>query len=97
MFSKFFKFGLVISLLLCLNCAAHLHQVGNGAKGDTQQRARQWYILFGLVPLNEIDTRKMAEDAVNYEIKTETSVTDMFLNILTGYVTITSRTVTVSK
>lgn len=97
MFRKFILPGLMLALMLSLNCAAHIHQIGSGPASETQQHARQWYILFGLVPLNEIDTRKMAENAVNYEIKTETSVTDILLNILTGYVTVTSRTVTVSK
>lgn len=88
---------LILSFLFLVGCTAHIHKIGTGAENNDQTQARQWYILFGLVPLNEVDTNEMAENAANYEIKTETSAIDILLNIITSYVTITSRTVTVSK
>ena len=90
-----------IVMLLCmfglLGCSAHTHIVGSGASSGAADEARQWYILFGLIPLNDVDTSTMAAGASNYEITTEQSFLDVIMNIFTGYVTITSRTVTVTK
>jgi hypothetical protein len=80
-----------------MGCSAHTHIVGSGASSGATDQARQWYILFGLVPLNNVDTATMAAGATNYEIKTEQSFLDIVMNIFTGYVTINSRTVTVTK
>ena len=47
-------------MLLLSACSTHTHVVGNGpSKGETVQ-ARQWYILWGLIPLNNVDTNAMA-------------------------------------
>ncbi len=88
---------LIISLIVMLGCAAHIHKVGVGAKKGMTVQKRQWYALWGLAPLNQIDTREMAGDATDYEIKTEASPVDIILNFFTGYLTIVSRTVTVTK
>jgi hypothetical protein len=58
---------------------------------------RQWYILWGLVPLNNVDTYHMAGGTKDYEIKTEASALDVIISIFTGIVTVNSRTVTVTK
>jgi len=90
--------GVALVLMLILGgCATHIHQVGNGAQGNNVVEARQWYILFGLAPLNTVDTNQMAGDATDYEIKTEITVLDFIFNIFTSYVTVNSRTVTVKK
>ena len=59
--------------------------------------ARQWYILWGLVPLNDVDTTELAGGSVNYEIDTEQGFLDIVINIFTGIVTVNSRTVTVTR
>ncbi len=87
----------VVAILTLVGCSTNIHQVGKGAQGNQIMEARQWYILFGLVPLNEVDTNVMAGGAMDYEIKSETSVMDIILNIFTQYVTVYSRTVTVTK
>ncbi len=87
----------LIAVIALVGCSANIHQVGNGAQGNQVVEARQWYILFGLAPLNVVDTNQMADEAVDYEIKTETSVMDFIFNMFTSYVTVTSRTVTVTK
>jgi len=87
----------VVAALLLSSCSKHVHKVGSGAQGKGEVDARQWYILFGLVPLNTVDTNQLAGDAKDYEITTETGGLDILMNIVTGYVTIGSRTVTVKK
>ena len=74
-----------------------MHTVGKGAQGDNKIESRQWYILFGLVPLNEVDTKEMSGDAENYEIKTEQAALDIVMNIFTSMISVYSRTVTVTK
>ena len=88
---------MLITLFALVGCATHIHTIGKGAQGYQTTEARQWYALFGLVPLNEVDTNTMADGATDYEIKTEQGAMDIILNIFTGYITVYSRTVTVSK
>jgi len=91
--------GLLIATIVLfeVGCYTHHHIVGNGAKGNTEVTARQWYILFGLVPLNNVDTKEMAAGATDYEIITQTSFLDIVMNMFTGYITVYSRTVEVKK
>ena len=92
-------------ILLCVGaliftmvgCAGHVHQVGKGAQGNQIIETRQWYILFGLVPLNEVDTAQIAGDATDYTIVTEQSALDVVMNIFTSYISVVSRTITVTK
>ncbi len=88
---------LIIALILLIGCEAHIHKVGVGAKEGKAKQARQWYALWGLAPLNQVDTQSMAEGATDYEIKTEKSALDIILNMFTGMITVYSRTVTVTK
>lgn len=95
------KVFLMISVILLLTvlagCSAHIHTIGDGAQGNDLMEKRQWYALWGLVPLNEVDSQEMVGSAENYEIKTETSALDVLINIFTAEVSIVSRTVTVTK
>jgi len=88
---------MLVTLLALVSCSAHIHTVGKGAQGNQVVEARQWYILFGLAPLNEVDTNQMAGDAVDYEIKTEQSALDIIFNMFTSAISVYSRTVTVTK
>jgi len=87
----------ILFLVIIVGCSAHIHTIGKGAQGNDEIENRQWYILFGLVPLNEVDTKEMSGGAENYEIKTEQSALDIVMNIFTGMISVYSRTVTVTK
>jgi len=89
--------AMIIIISFLAACAAHIHKVGQGAQGTEKIEARQWYVLWGLVPINEVDTQQMAAGAKDYTIKTENSVLDIVINIFTTNVSIVSRTVTVTK
>jgi len=88
---------IVIFIVSFIGCAAHVHKVGVGAKKGIKTEKRQWYALWGLAPLNEIDTRDMANEAIDYEIKTEAGPVDIIIGFFTSWITITSRTVTVTQ
>jgi len=77
--------------------AMHEHVVGDGAQMGQEEEARQWYVLWGVVPLNDVNTQDMAEGAEDYTIVTETSVLDAIIGAVLSFVTVQSRTVTVTK
>jgi hypothetical protein len=87
----------IVFLVIFVGCSAHIHTIGDGAQGNDELEKRQWYILFGLVPLNEVDTNEMSGGVENYEIKTEQTALDVVMNIFTSAISVYSRTVTVSK
>ena len=49
---------------------AHIHTIGDGPQTGESNSERQWYALFGLVALNEVDVDAMADGAADYEIQT---------------------------
>ena len=88
---------LIVAMLFVIGCAAHVHQVGKGAQGNDITLARQWYVLWGLVPINDVDTNAIAEGAIDYEITTSVTPIDFVINAVLGQVSIYCRTVTVQK
>ena len=88
---------IAVLLVVMVGCATHIHTIGNGPQGKGMEEQRQWYVLWGLVPINEVDTAQMAGGASDYEITTERSPLDIIINIFTGQVSVVSRTVTVKK
>ena len=84
-------------VIFAISCSTHTHTIGEGSMTGKEVSQRQWYIAYGLAPLNKVDTNEMAGDAENYEIITQTSFVDGLINIFTGNFTVTCRTVTVVK
>ena len=106
---KLIAITLIISMLF-ISCATHIHTVGYGPQTGVKATARQYYLLYGLVPLNTVDTNEMAGIDINgnqiedYEIQTQTGPIDIVLAFGLGVFTfgigpaiIQSRTVTVTK
>lgn len=93
------KLSLMLALIVILfsSCYTLTHTVGSGGSGGEKVEKRAWYILFGLVPLNTVESKAMAGDANNYTVTTSHTVVDVLLNIITGFVTIGSQTVSVQK
>jgi len=78
-------------------CFTQKHTIGNGGTGQTSVSQKQWFLLFGLIPLNDVDGGKMASGATDYTIQTQMSFVDFLISIVTQYVTIQPRTCTVTK
>ena len=94
------KLVLIIAPFLFLtlfSCATHVHTVGNGPSTGEVVTATQWWALNGLIALNEVDTNAMAGGAANYEVKTSMEPIDIIIGIPCMYVTVSRRTVTVTK
>lgn len=79
------------------SCFTIEHTVGNGSQLGTTVEKRQWFALWGLVEISDIDTKAMAGEATDYTIKTERTFVDGLIGIFTGIVTISPRTVQVTK
>ncbi len=89
----------VAAFACCLagGCVSHEHVVGLGPTGLGEESVRQVYVLFGLVPFNEVNVQRMASDLTSYSVETEYSLVDLLLAPLLLPLTATSRTVTVRK
>jgi hypothetical protein len=94
------RFAAAIALTMFVSfagCSYHRHRIGGGPTGRGEDSARQYYIFFGLLRLNEVDTQRLAHDAAGYEILTERSFVDLLLTPLLLPLSITTRTVTVNR
>ncbi len=87
----------MLACFLFVGCSTHIHTIGDGSQTGESNSARQWYALFGLVPLNEVDVDEMADGSANYEIKTQSGFVDLVISGFTSYVTVSCRSVTVTK
>ena len=85
---KFIVLVFVVALFATSCISQHRHIVGNGPQTGVKVERKQWYALWGLVPVGFVDTK---------ELYTRQNAGDFFLNLLTGIVTFQSRTVTVTK
>ena len=88
--------GVLLLGFLVSACTTHQHIVGNGSQTGVENSKRQLWLIFGLVPLNDVDTRDMAGNASDYEITTKATFIDALISGVT-YNAIKSRTVTVRK
>ena len=95
---KFKTTLIALALVLTIaSCNTMVHTVGSGGSGQSSESKRQWYVLFGLVPLNTVDSKSMAGSATNYTIKTQNTLLDQIIAIFTGIATIHPATITVTK
>jgi hypothetical protein len=88
---------LVAFCLVMVGCYTIEHQIGKGSQTGVSMEKKQWFILWGLVPLSDVNTNQMSGGATDYTIKTEQSVVDVVIGIFTSCVTVYPRTVTVTK
>ncbi len=94
-------FILIVMLIvsLAVNCATHVHTIGKcpSTNDVVKVKARQWYILWGLVPINNVDSKMMAANAADYEIVTEVEPIDFLINIVANVISVNCRSVIVTK
>ncbi len=90
-------FAIFLIAILLSSCMTLTHVVGNGATSGVSTEKKQWYALWGLVPINTVDSKAMAAGASNYTIKSQVKFIDYVISAFTGIVTINCQTVTVQK
>ncbi|MCX6214201.1 hypothetical protein [Spirosoma sp.] len=94
----------VVSGSILMSCNATMHTVGTGGPGDCKSpgqydaKKKQWYIFWGLLPLNNVDSKALAGGSKNYTIRTTTSFGDGLIAIPGSYLLgIRTQTIRVSK
>ena len=85
---------LAVAASLSSGCVSHLHTVGLGPIGAETVHARQYWWL-GCIPVNEVDTQRMASGLTSYSIETKFGLADFLLAPLLLPLLSTSRTVVV--
>ena len=95
---------MVVTSLLIVACSTHVHTIGTGPETGIKVTSRQFYLLYGLITLNTVDTNEMADGATNYEIQTQLGLVDAGISVALAIVTfgigpaiVQSRTITVTK
>ena len=86
-----------LAFLVFVGCAANTHIIGSGAKGSDSVSKKQWYAIWGLSPMNKVDTKEMAGTSTDYEIRTEKTFTDAIISAICLGTFFQCRTVTVKK
>jgi hypothetical protein len=86
----------VFVMSLLVGCTTHEHIVGTGAATGYTESAKQWYLLWGLMAINDVNTNVLSGGAENYKIITQTSIIDALITSLTGGI-LSVRTVKVIK
>lgn len=89
-------FALTIAFTIS-SCYTLEHTVGTGAKGNSMTEKRAWYVLWGLVPINEVDSKQMAGGASNYKVTSQVTFIDGVINCFTSIVTVYCQSVMVTK
>jgi len=90
----------LIVLILSMTTAGCFTQrfvVGEGSQTGETVKSRQWYVLFGLVPINQTDADQLADGAANYTIETKFTALDVIIGIFTSAASVYPRTVKVTK
>ena len=102
--SKLVVVALSLTAIVMSSCNATMHTVGTGGKGDCKSvgqydaTAKQWYLFYGLLPLNHVDSKNLAGGAQNYTIRTTTTFVDGLIAIPGTYLLgLKSQTIRVSK
>lgn len=79
------------------SCFTTKHTVGSGVSSGLTVTERQWYALWGLLPIKQADSKAMAAGAKNYTITTEFTLVDVIISAITGIATVVTNSVTVQK
>lgn len=90
-------FLILFVMIFLVGCMAHEYSIGSGPQKGMKVEKRQWYVLWGLVPISNVDIKDMIGAEQNYKVRTAEEPLDVIINIVTGSVTVYSRTVTVTK
>jgi hypothetical protein len=78
-------------------CFKQQVQVGTGGTGAERTEMRQWFVLWGLVPITQIDPEGVVAGADNYTVESIFTPLDVIIGIFTSFVTIYPKTIAIEK
>lgn len=86
---------LVAAGMLMTSCYTYTSTVGQGAQGNTQVKAWNHYVIYGLAPVGVSDSNEMAGGADNYDVTVKHSfVNGLIAGLTFGIYTPTTTIVT---
>ena len=89
--------AIAVCSVMLTSCYAISHTVGKGGSGGELIEKKQWYALWGLIPINHVDSKAMAGSTTDYTVTTQMSFIDLVIGIFTGIITLHPTTVSVQK
>lgn len=89
---KFAGVALLCGTLLT-SCYTYTSVVGTGAQGNTEVKAANHYLIYGLAPISISDSKAMADGAENYEVTTKQTFIDGLLSAITSGIYTPSTTI----
>lgn len=80
-------------------CFSQKIDVGAGASapGAEEVELNQWFALWGLVPITQIDAQSAIGDAEDYTVHSVFTPIDVVINIFTSFVTIYRKSIIIQK
>ena len=89
--------SLVMASTFSSGCFTQRVRVGTGANGGEKMEHRQWFALWGLIPITEIDPEGSLNGATNYDVVSTFTPVDVIVGIVTGIVTVQPKTIIIEK
>jgi hypothetical protein len=80
-------------LLATPGCMVHEHRVGAGPAGVGAASFRQYYLLFGLMQINDVDVQRALLGKPSFAVTTSFGFTDFLLTTLLAPLTVCTRSV----
>ena len=104
---KAFLIAIAITLFFS-SCYSFKQDMGKGivksiGKDSTKAKVKvvsiskkRWFLMWGLSPLNTVDSKKMAKGTNDYTVKQRFTITDVLISIPTAFF-LSTETVTIKK
>jgi len=90
-------FASIVIAFTLSSCFTMQHVSGTGASKSIVVKKKQWFALWGLVPLNKVNAKAMAENSNNYIVKTGFSFGDIVIGVLMFPFSLEHQTITVIR
>lgn len=93
------RIALAASCALLPGCFTFTHTVGRGPQSPipTAVAETQWFALWGLVPLDPIDSKQLAGPVGDYRVTTKFTLVDVVITTFSSFLTLYRQTVVVEK
>jgi hypothetical protein len=87
------------ALALLPGCFTFTHTVGRGPQSSPPVQTEQhvWYALWGLAPIDEVDSQTLAGTSHDYRVTTEFQPMDVLITAFSSFVTLYRQTIVVEK
>ncbi len=81
------------------SCFTFTHTVGRGPQSPTPvvTTQTQWFALWGLVPLDPVDSAALAGPVRDYKVTTKFTLVDVVITAFSSFVTLYRQTVILEK